>query len=297
MPSRRIKQKACGVSAPRSEPAALPTDLDLSGLALAQNALSQSQARLRAVLETAVDAIITIDHRGIMQSANGATERMFGYSVAEMMGRTVNMLMPLPYQKEHDGYLARYLKTGQKRIIGIGREVQGRRKDGTVFPLDLAVSEVEPGKLFTGIIRDISDRKMSESRLREADRLASIGALAAGLGHDMNNVLLPVKAHLNVLKAGDCGASERRKHVDRIHKGVAYLQQLADGLHFLAMDPDQVDESGGATDLSTWWAQTGALLSKAVPKHVRVRAKFPAHLPRVAIAPHALTQAVLNRKL
>ena len=137
------------------------------------------------------------------------------------------------------------LPAQEKRIIGIGREVQARRKDGTVFPVDLAVSEVEPARLFTGIIRDISDRKLAEARLRESDRMASIGALAAGLGHDMNNVLLPVRAHLNALKAAADGRSTDREHLERIQRGVAYLQQLADGLHFLAMDPDKVEDAGG----------------------------------------------------
>ena len=259
-----------------------------------EKALRQSQARLSAVLETAVDAIITIDERGRIQSVNAATTRMFGYKAGEMVGRKINMLMPSPYQQEHDAYLARYLRTRERRIIGIGREVHAMRKDATVFPVDLAVSEVEPGKLFRGIIRDISDRKLSEARLRESDRMASIGALAAGLGHDMNNVLLPVRAHLNALKASSDGRVNDRQHLVPIHKGVAYLQQLADGLHFLAMDPDQIEDVEGATDLAAWWAQTGALLSKAVPKHVTVRASFRLGLPQVAVAAHSLTQAVLN---
>jgi len=271
-----------------------PTDLALSGWARAKEALLQSEARLRAVLETAVDAIVTIDGGGRIESVNRAAVQLFGYRADEMVGQNVNMLMPSPYRKEHDGYLSRYLTTGEKRIIGIGREVQARRKGGTVFPVDLAVSEVEPGKLFTGVIRDLSERKASEARLREADRMASIGTLAAGLGHDMNNVLLPVRAHLNVLKSGRCVADKREEHLDRIQKGVTYLQQLADGLHYLAMDPDQTDDAGGETDLNAWWTQTGALLSKAVPKHVKVTTSFAARLPVVAIAPHALTQVVLN---
>lgn len=258
------------------------------------NERKQGEARLHAVLETAIDSIITIDGRGRVQSVNAATERMFGYAAAEAIGQNISMLMPPPYREEHDGYLARYLKTGEKRIIGSGREVQGQRKDGTIFPVDLTVSEVEPGRLFTGIIRDISDRKLGEARLHQVDRMASIGTLAAGLGHDMNNVLLPVRAHLNVLKVGGDDALMRREHLDEIQKGVAYLQQLADGLHFLAMDPDQIDEVGGSTDLQVWWRQTGALLSKAVPKHVKVMVSLPTGLPEIAIAAHALTQAVLN---
>jgi len=260
----------------------------------AQRALHDVQARLKAVLDTAVDAIITIDGQGIMQSVNPATERLFGYRASELVKRNVRLLMPEPYRGEHDSYLKRYLRTGAKHIIGIGREVQARRKDGSVFPVDLAVSEVEPGKLFTGIIRDISERKLAEARARETDRMASIGTLAAGLGHDMNNVLLPVRAHLNALKSGAGCAVDRSSHVDRIEKGVKYLQQLADGLHYLAMDPEQDDDAQGLTDLHRWWSQTGALLSKAVPKHVDVSVAIPQDLPEVAVAGHALTQAMLN---
>jgi PAS domain S-box-containing protein len=237
--------------------------------------LRHSEARLRAVLETAIDSIITIDERGRIQSVNPATVRMFGHTAAEMIGRNVSMLMPSPYRDEHDGYLARYRQTGERRIIGIGREVQAQRKDGTVFPVDLAVSEVEAGTLFTGVIRDITDRKLGETRLREADRMASIGALAAGLGHDMNNVLLPVRAHLNALRAKARGRRGDHSHLRKIQQGVSYLQQLADGLHFLAMDPDRIDDAAGSTDLRGWWAQTGALLSKAVPKHVKVTSSLP----------------------
>jgi PAS domain S-box-containing protein len=264
------------------------------GAADAQDALRRSEARLRAILATAVDAIVTIDRRGLIESVNAAAERMFGYSAAEMTGRNVSMLMPSPYREEHDRYLARHLQTGEKRIIGIGREVEARRKDGTAFAVDLAVSEVEPGRLFTGIIRDISDRRVAEARLREADRMASIGTLAAGLGHDMNNVLLPVRAHLNALKAAGGDGASRREHIERIQKGVAYLQQLADGLHFLAMDPDKADAAGAVTGLRAWWSQTGALLGKSVPRHVKVTVSIPEGLPDVAVAPHALTQAVLN---
>lgn len=265
---------------------------DITGRKRSEEALRQSEARLRAVLESAVDAIITIDGRGIIQSVNRATEKMFGYDAAEMVGSNVSMLMPPPYQEEHDGYLERYRRTGERRIIGIGREVQARRKNGTSFPIDLAVSEVEPGRLFTGMIRDLSDRKLAESRLREADRMASLGSLAAGLGHDMNNVLLPVRAHLNAARALPI-PSEADAHVKAVQKSVSYLQQLADGLHFLAMDPEK-DDASGTTDLRAWWQQAGALLQKAVPKHVKVTMSIPQRLPEIAVAPHALTQAVLN---
>jgi PAS domain S-box-containing protein len=273
---------------------------DLTSRKRLEEELGQERARLKAILDTAVDAIISIDGRGIIQTVNPATERMFGYTRAELLGQNIKILMPPPFRDEHDGYMHRYKHTGERRIIGIGREVQARRKDGTVFAIDLAVSEVEPGKLFTGIVRDISERKDAELKLRQADRMASIGTLAAGLGHDMNNVLLPVRARLNALTAsaqdGKMPPTERQ-HVEQIRKSVAYLQQLADGLHFLAMDPDTGEDArggGASTDLAQWWMQAGPLLSKAVPKHVRVTASIPENLPRAAVPAHGLTQAMLN---
>jgi two-component system sensor kinase FixL len=125
----------------------------------AEDALRAREAQLRAILSTASDAIITIDQRGIIVSANPSTERIFGYGPNELVGQNVSVLMPLPYSHEHGQYLKRYLTTGEAKIIGTGREAMGKRKDGTIFPVDLAVSEVGQLGLFTGIIRDISERK------------------------------------------------------------------------------------------------------------------------------------------
>lgn len=133
---------------------------------------------IKAIVNTAADGIITIDQKGVVLSFNGAAERMFGYGAEEVVGRNINMLMPQPHRDAHDGYMARYLATGEARVIGIGREVAGRRKDGSVFPLYLAVSEVEIGaeRHFTGIVRDISQQKEAEAELiraREAAEAAS----------------------------------------------------------------------------------------------------------------------------
>src|SRR5438105_1148533 len=132
-----------------------------------ESALQESEARMRAILQTAVDAIITIEERGIIESVNPAAEQMFGYEAAELIGKNVKVLMPSPYREEHDGYIANYCRTGRARIIGIGREVVGQRRDGTVFPMDLAVSEVRFGdkRLFTGFVRDLTDRKNLEQEV------------------------------------------------------------------------------------------------------------------------------------
>ena len=135
----------------------------------AEGALRESEARIRSVLNTTVDGIITIDERGVVETFNPAAERIFGYQATEVIGQNINRLMPKPFHSQHDGYISNYLRTGKAKIIGIGREVVGRRKDGTTFPMDLAVSEVRLGdrRLFTGIVRDITKRKQAAEALKE----------------------------------------------------------------------------------------------------------------------------------
>jgi PAS domain S-box-containing protein len=182
-------------------------------------ALNDSAARLRAIVDTAVDGIIAIDAIGRVESFNLAAERIFGYAAAEVLGNNVSMLMPAPFHDEHDGYLANYLSTGVRKIIGIGREVTGRRKDGSTFPMELAVSEMRIGEArkFTGLVRDISQRKQAEdqllslnvslenqvtetsralnqlrdaqSQLVQSEKLASLGSLVAGMAHEINTPL------------------------------------------------------------------------------------------------------------
>ena len=141
---------------------------DASPPAVAAVALAESEGRLDAVIQTAVDGIILIDGRGTVQVFNRACETLFGYAASEVVGQNVKMLMPQPYQAEHDAYIANYRRTGVRKIIGIGREVTGLRKDGTTFPMELSVGEATRGDdpTFVGIIRDITDRKRIETRLR-----------------------------------------------------------------------------------------------------------------------------------
>src|SRR5712691_7659466 len=136
----------------------------------AEAVLRDSEARQHAILQTAVDGIITIDEWGAVESLNPAAERLFGYTADEVIGQNISLLMPAPYREAHDGYLTRYLQTGEPHIIGIGREVRGQRRDGTTFPIALAVSEVrlDGFRLFTGIVHDLSARVQAEEALRQA---------------------------------------------------------------------------------------------------------------------------------
>jgi PAS domain S-box-containing protein len=201
------------------------------------NALVESEAKMRAILNTAVDGIITIDERGIIESFNAAAERLFGHRAEEVIGRNVSMLMPEPYHSEHDGYIGNYLRTGLAKIIGVGREVFGLRKDGTTFPMDLAVSEVKIGdrRLFTGIVRDLTVRKRMERELLEiSDReQRRIGQdLHDGLGQVLAGVGFMVSALQQRLSSRGADETDDAKQISElVTQAIAHARGMAHGLH------------------------------------------------------------------
>lgn len=138
-------------------------------LARSESAVRDGEERLRAILDTAVEGIITIDERGIIESFNPASEKIFGYTASEVIGKNINVLMSTPHREQHDGYLENYQRTGHAKVIGIGRETFARKKDGTLFPMDLSVSEVRLSdrRIFTGFVRDITERKRLEKEILE----------------------------------------------------------------------------------------------------------------------------------
>ncbi|HEY4773804.1 MAG TPA: PAS domain S-box protein [Xanthobacteraceae bacterium] len=164
------------------------------------------EAHLKSILDTVPDAMIVIDERGIIQSFSTAAERLFGYGADEMIGQNVKLLMPLPYRGNHDSYIERYKRTGERRIIGIGRVVVGERKDGATFPIELSVGEMRSNerRYFTGFIRDLTERQKTEARLQELQselvhisRLTAMGEMASTLAHELNQ---PLSAIANYLK-------------------------------------------------------------------------------------------------
>jgi two-component system, LuxR family, sensor kinase FixL len=163
-------------------------------------------AHLQSILDSIPDATIVINEGGVIQTFSAAAERLFGYAAADVVAKNVKTLMPSPYREDHDGYLQRYLRTGERRIIGIGRVVVGQRKDGSTFPMELAVGEmqVRNQRFFTGFIRDLTERQQTEVRLQELQaelvhmsRLTAMGEMASALAHELNQ---PLSAIANYMK-------------------------------------------------------------------------------------------------
>jgi two-component system sensor kinase FixL len=171
----------------------------------AVHSLAQREAHLRSIFDAAPDALVVIDEAGIVQSYSEAARRMFEWAPGDVIGENISMLMPQPYKAEHDGYLHRYMTTGEKRIIGIGRIVTAARKDGSTFPIELSVGEMRSpeGRYFTGFIRDLTERQETEARLQELQsevvhisRLSAMGEMASALAHELNQPLGAVANYL-----------------------------------------------------------------------------------------------------
>ena len=266
---------------------------DITGRIQAEQDLRDAAERMRAVVETAVDGIIVIDEMGLVESMNPAAEQLFGYTRSEVAGRNISMLMPAPYHEEHDTYLENYRRTGVRRIIGIGREVVGRRKDGTTFPMDLAVSltQLKERRLFTGIVRDISERKRSEAALREAQKLESLGVLAGGIAHDFNNLLVGVIGNAGLALEELTPESPARpivREIELIGKRAAELahQMLAySGKGRFKLE---------AIDVNTVVEEMTHLLAVSIGKGVIIRYNLSPNLPPIEGDPTQLRQVVMN---
>jgi PAS domain S-box-containing protein len=210
----------------------------------AEEDVRASEARYRSLFEVAVYGVLTIDERGIIESANPAAERLFGYSSSEMIGRNVSTLMPEPYKGEHDSYLQNYLRTGVRKIIGIGREVVGRRKDGSTFPMDLAVSEsqLDGKRRFTGLVHDISERRWAEKERAEllaSERAAREQAETANrakdeflatISHELRTPLNSIVGWAELLRKGALDEATLARAVDTISRNARSQAQLIEDL-------------------------------------------------------------------
>jgi two-component system sensor kinase FixL len=230
---------------------------DLSDRIALEHRLRASEARWRSIIHSAVDGIVVIDAHGRVEAFNRAAERLFGYSEKELLGQNVNVLMPSPYHEEHDTYLARYLATGRAKIIGTGREVAGRRRDGTTFPLHLSVGEltVEGERKFTGILHDLTGRVRLEERLREAATLAKIGEMAAVIAHEVKNPLAGIRGAIQVIGSRLPADSRDAAVLNEIVKRIDALDGLMKDLLVFARPPQPRRASVDVVPLVTMTAE------------------------------------------
>jgi two-component system sensor kinase FixL len=267
--------------------------------------LARREAHLRSILETIPDAMIVIDEAGLIRDFSTAAERLFGWSAAEVTGKNVSKLMPAPYAQAHDSYLQRYYRTGERRIIGVGRVVVGERRDGSTFPMELAVGEmrIDEGRFFTGFIRDLTERQQTETRLQElqtelvhVSRLTALGEMASSLAHELNQ---PLSAIANFLKgskmllARDEVPMERVSHaVDRAAEEALRAGQIIRRLRdFVARgDTERLVES-----LPKLIEEASALGLVGAKEHgVRVRFDFSREVDLILADKVQIQQVVLN---
>jgi two-component system sensor kinase FixL len=268
--------------------------------------LSAREAHLRSILDAVPDATVVIDDKGIIQSFSAAAERLFGHKESAVTGKNVSMLMPSPYREEHDRYISRYLSTGEKRIIGIDRVVTGQRKDGSTFPMKLAVGEMGSGarRYFTGFIRDLTERQETQHQLQELEtelarlsRLTAMGEMASTLAHEINQ---PLSAISNYLQG--CGRlleSVDHSNVPKIRDALAETtkQTLRAG-HIIRQLREFV--ARGETEkrpenISKLVEEASALaLVGAKDEGVRTEFRFESHTETVLADKIQIQQVVLN---
>jgi PAS domain S-box-containing protein len=270
----------------------LKLDWDVTEAKRAKSMIAERDPRLRSILETAPDAIITIDERGIIQSFSDAAQKLFGYAAGEVIGRNVKMLMHSPHRENHDDYLARYLRTGENRIIGIGREVEAQRRDGTIFPMDLAVGEVRHGdtRIFTGFIRDLTARVKMEKDLRQAQKMEAIGQLTGGVAHDFNNLLTVISGNLEMLE-GRLEDAENREILNEAQEASQLGADLAKRL--LAFGRRQPLHPK-PVDLNALVRNMVDLLRRSLGEMTGIETRLAEGLPTIMADPGQIENTLLN---
>ncbi len=267
--------------------------------------LAGREAHLRSLLDTVPDAIVVIDEGGLMRDFSPAAERMFGWDADEVHGRNVSTLMPDPYRGAHDDYLQRYYRTGEKRIIGKGRVVVGERKDGSTFPLELAIGEMRVGgqRHFTGFIRDLTERQQAEARLQElqaelvhVSRLTALGEMASALAHELNQ---PLSAIANYLKGSRMLLARDEVPIERVADAVERAGEQAlragDIIRRLREFVARGETERSVESLPKLVEEASALALIGVKEHgIRVRYDFSPQVSRVMADKVQIQQVLLN---
>ena len=269
---------------------------DLTERERVERELRESAARLRAVVDTAVDGVILIDSGGTILKLNPACEKLFKYEADEVLGENVKILMPEPYRSEHDGYIRNFITTGEKKIIGIGREVLGRRKDGTTFPMELSVGEAkqEVSSIFVGMIHDLTDRKRTEAQLMQAQKMEAVGQLSGGIAHDFNNLLTVIVGNAEYLAEQLVSRGDLKRLADDIcsagERGAELTQRL------LAFSRKQLLRPVG-TECNKLLESMHKLLRRTLREDIEISTLSDPELRDAFADPVQLEAAVLNLAL
>ncbi len=260
----------------------------------------------QTLIATAVDGIMVIDERGIVQVYNPTCERLFQYGADEVVGQNVKILMPLPYRDEHDSYLDRYRSTGDARIIGIGREVQGRRKDGSVFPIYLSVGAgtLKGRKIFVGIVHDLSELKSAETRLRllqdelnHVARFTEMGQFSAALAHELNQPLAAILNYMNVAKrrlAAPAGGGQAKAQ-EAITKASEQAQRAGQIIRRLRDFVEKRDSKRTVENINAITEDAIALgLVGTKVSGIKVRTEFASNSPPILVDRVQIQQVLVN---
>ncbi|MGB5865794.1 MAG: PAS domain S-box protein [Sulfitobacter sp.] len=256
---------------------------------------TEDSAILNAILEAAVDAMIVSDSQGTILRANSAAAEMFEYSADHMVGQNVNMLMPTALAKLHESFMSHHIETGEKRIIGLGRDVEGRRGGGTVFPLHLSVghAQIEGRRMFVAILHDLTRRKAAEDALARSQRLDAIGQMTGGIAHDFNNLLTVIVGNLELLEMR--GADNRQLPLIRDALSSAELgADLTSRLMVFARRSNLKPEAADLRDLCT---DTLKMLNRTLGATFHIKTDFADELDTVQIDPVQLQSALMNLAL
>jgi PAS domain S-box-containing protein len=273
---------------------------DISQRKLVEERLLGEQAKYRAIIETAVDGIVVIDERAIVQAFNHAAEMIFGYSADEVIGHNVSCLMPEPDRSQHDLYIANFRRTGEARIIGARREVTGQRKDGSVFALDLSIAEWHAGgqRYFTAIVHDITARKAADENMKRtiamlhrAQKMEVVGRITGGVAHDFNNILQVMIGSLDMADALTGGNEELRRLLSAVRRGAVRAERVTQQLlAFSRQQPLHPQE----VDVSLHMREAVDLFARTLRGDIYVEVDLPSDLWPIMIDASQLDLAVLN---
>ncbi|MCF2870396.1 PAS domain S-box protein [Octadecabacter sp. G9-8] len=256
---------------------------------------AKDSAILHAIMKAAVDAMIVSDQTGKILRANAAAARIFQFDMTDMLGQSINMLMPEALAALHDGFMSHHIKTGEKRIIDIGRDVEGKRKDGTIFPLHLSVghTRVEDMRIFIAILHDLTQHKATKDALARSQRLDAIGKMTGGIAHDFNNLLTVIVGNLELLEMR--GADDHQMPL--IRDALETAEIGADLTTRLMVFARRSNLKPVKSDLREVCANTLALLKRTIGATFRIKTDFAADLDPVMIDPVQLQSALMNLTL